>query len=458
MIVLNKLTIGLSKMPNFCIEEGCNTRSSQGYDGGKPQYCAKHKKEGMVNVVSARCKECSKRPHFNYDGEKKGIYCVTHKKKNMIIVTMKKCKQKGCSSQPCFNYEDETQGLYCSKHKLEGMVDVKNPKCAFEGCHKNPSYGKEGEKRKYCSEHKEKGMVDAINNYCKIEGCYILATFNYKGKKCGKYCNAHKKENMINIKNSRCEKCDTLATFGTGKTATRCKAHKTAKMKDVRHVSCLECDKRPNFNTKGEKKGIYCRDHKKENMVDVTHKRCKSEWCDTHITNKYDGYCHHCFVHLFPDHELSRSYNTKEKAVAKYIVDEFPGVDVELDKRIDGGCSKRRPDIYIDIGSHVIIIEVDENQHLSYDQSCESKRIMEIWKDIGYRSLVVVRFNPDKYVGKTGETHPTCWKTTQKGTFIIKTQKEKWEKRLKTLSTWIEHFISEEPEKSVTYKYICYDR
>lgn len=71
-------------MVNFCNEKGCGTRASQNYDGLKTLYCASHKKEGMVNVVSPRCLDCTKRPHYNCDGEKKGLYCVTHKKKDMV--------------------------------------------------------------------------------------------------------------------------------------------------------------------------------------------------------------------------------------------------------------------------------------------------------------------------------------------------------------------------------------
>jgi len=443
----------------------CPTRASQGFHYKHPEFCAKHKEKGMVNVVSPRCKEegCRTAPHYNFEGEKP-LYCGKHKDKNMINVTLKTppCQEKGCKvTQPTFNYPGTEKALYCSLHKLEGMVDVKNKQhCVHKNCTTHPSYNYEGkEVRLYCAKHKKEGMIDVTKPSCKHKDCKLLPSFNYNIGDKPLYCNKHKKEGMISVKKKcRHEGCNVIPNYGITK-ATHCKKHKTEEMKDVRHKSCKnkDCDKRPNFNYEGEKGGIYCFEHKKENMIDVVHKRCKSEWCDLQVTKKYEGYCYHCFVHLFPDHKLSRSYNTKEKAVAKYITKNFPDVDVHLDKRIDGGCSLKRPDMLIDMGSHVIIIEVDEHQHGAYDTTCENKRIMIISKDLNHRPIVVVRFNPDKYT-RNKKLKVSCWKTTMKGTFVIKTQKEKWEKRLDLLKQWVEYFMEEIPEKSVSYKYLFYDK
>jgi len=56
-----------------------------------------------------------------------------------------------------------------------------------------------------------------------------------------------------------------------------------------------------------------------------------------------------------------------------------------------GGCSKMRPDVFIDKFTHVVIIECDENQHK--DTSCENKRTMELFQDFGNRPIVFIRFN-----------------------------------------------------------------
>lgn len=69
-----------------------------------------------------------------------------------------------------------------------------------------------------------------------------------------------------------------------------------------------------------------------------------------------------------------------------------------LDKRIEGGCSKHRPDGFIDVSTHVVIVEIDEDQHHSYDEMCENRRMMELSIDVAHRSIVFIRLNPDEYV------------------------------------------------------------
>ena len=41
--------------------------------------------------------ECAVYPTFNYPGEKKGLYCAKHKKEGMINITGKICIVPGCN-------------------------------------------------------------------------------------------------------------------------------------------------------------------------------------------------------------------------------------------------------------------------------------------------------------------------------------------------------------------------
>jgi hypothetical protein len=45
--------------------------------------------------------------------------------------------------------------------------------------------------------------------------------------------------------------------------------------------------------------------------------------------------------------------------------------------------------------THCVIVEVDENQHRTYESSCECARISEIVGGIGGKSVIFIRYNPD---------------------------------------------------------------
>ena len=103
------------------------------------------------------------------------------------------------------------------------------------------------------------------------------------------------------------------------------------------------------------------------------------------------------------------------------------------DKKVSDGCSRRRPDLLLDLGYQVIIIEVDENQLTDYDCSCENKRTMELSQDLGHRPIVFIRFNPDDYE-KDGTSVNSCWCVNGKGICVGKKSKEtEWAEGLKCL-------------------------
>ena len=59
------------------------------------------------------------------------------------------------------------------------------------------------------------------------------------------------------------------------------------------------------------------------------------------------------------------------------------------------GCSKKRPDIYFELPTHCLIVEIDENQHNTYEDTCECARINEIVNGIGGKPVIIIRYNPD---------------------------------------------------------------
>jgi hypothetical protein len=128
----------------------------------------------------------------------------------------------------------------------------------------------------------------------------------------------------------------------------------------------------------------------------------------------------------------------------------FPNFSWVIDKKITDGCSKRRPDLLLDMGSHIIIVEIDENKHTDYDCSCENKRLMEISQDLQHRSIIFIRFNPDDYINQNGVLIKSCWKLNKLGIMqIIKTKEKEWIDRLDCLTQQIQYWIDNPTKKTI---------
>ncbi len=177
---------------------------------------------------------------------------------------------------------------------------------------------------------------------------------------------------------------------------------------------------------------------------------CKAPKCETVGNRRYKGHCLRCFVNLFPGEKNARNYKTKETAVATHLKEKFPKVTWVLDKPVKDGCSKRRPDLFLDMGSHVVIVEVDENQHKTYDCTCENRRVMEISKDVSHRPVVMVQFNPDGYICKGKGKIPTPWAYNKKGLCTARPKwKKDWEARLEALANTVDYWMKNKSDKLI---------
>ena len=369
---------------------------------------------------------CNKHANFNVFGLKP-LYCSTHKETGMIDVVSKRCAEIDCDVIPSFNFSHEKKPIFCVKHKNIGMIRISDTRCIAPECKKSPCFNLEGEQKAlYCSTHKKDNMIDIKNKNCIHECCKVRANFNFVGEKKTLYCFTHKKDNMIDIKHQKCI-----------------------------HECCLV---RPNYNYDNEVTGIYCTSHKLDGMVDVINNRCLTPLCFTQP--RHDGYCMRCFMYTFPDKPITRNYKTKEFSVVDYITKEFPEYVWITDKIIQDGCSKKRPDLLLDLGYQVIIVEIDENQHKTYECSCDNKRIMELSQDVGHRPIVFIRFNPDDYISKEGQKVKSCWSTNGNGINIVSQKcKNEWETRLENLKKQIEYWTTPEnkTDKTVELVQLYYD-
>lgn len=184
---------------------------------------------------------------------------------------------------------------------------------------------------------------------------------------------------------------------------------------------------------------------------------CQNYLCEAVGKDQYKGYCTRCFIHLFPEESIVKNYKTKEAAVTQFIKECFPDRQLITDKKVEGGCSRFRPDILFDCLTHSVILEVDENQHDTYDCTCENKRLMTLFTDLGERPIVMIRFNPDDYITKDGSTVPSCFKYTKKQQLPSVGYQKEWESRLATLKSVLEWHLENVPTREVTVEHLYYD-
>lgn len=264
----------------------------------------------------------------------------------------------------------------------------------------------------------------------------MTANFAMPGARRARFCSTHASPDMIQLA-GRCKNaagCTRQASFAhAGKTAQFCQTHADATMVNVRSRECKHagCTLQPAFNFPGKRVGAYCYRHKLADMVNVIAPRC--ECCGITTVKANGNHCLYCSINLFPNLPRVCNYKTKEKAVADAVRSWFPDLDWAFDRVVHGAGSGRRPDIRLDMGTYVLIIEVDESQHRTYECICENKRVMQLYVDCGQRDVVLVRFNPDSYVNASNCKVPSCWGLTpSRGILVVKKAKD-WEHRLAAL-------------------------
>ncbi len=313
-----------------------------------------------------------------------------------------------------------------------------------------------------------------------------------KGHNQCKKCEILKRKCIHNKIKSRCKECGGGTFCDHGKRKSNCKEcgggsiceHNKIKTRciDCKGGSICEHQKRRNVCKECEG-GSIC-EHKKRkyeciecdgNSVCEHYKikykcvscnpslgcsECKSIY--VYKSSLYYPLCQACFCNKYPDNEKSTLYKIKERYLRDELRERFPDKDIIMifDKTVNGGCSKRRPDVLIDLLLYSIIIECDENQHKNYE--CENKRVMQLFEDLGNRPLIIIRFNPDNYL-KNNKKFETCFKPLinmediNKKKFYVLNEKE-WKRRIDILEKVINENITENiPEKEITEIKLFYD-
>lgn len=485
-----------------CKEETCWSEPNYNYPDVKPGiYCTKHKLAGMVDVKHPKCIyidedgiKCEKNPTYgptaeeypwfckphseifddmvlavthnlckykdedgnccqtragwNTPGKKIGKFCEKHKRPgDEFVLSYNKCQFDGCKTTAIYNYLLEKKGIFCKVHKKEFMFNLADSRCSIcceifiqttndeekrklqvkMGTHA----GEDGE-RKYCAEHAEDGMKNTRAKLCEYDGCTTQASWNDEGKKARKFCAIHAdRSTMDNVKNPKCQRCGYKEAL---------------------------------YNYLGETKRIYCGKCKDSGMENLSKKWCKNKQkidgkvvqCTTTGNPKYEGFCSRCYINLFPDTIITINYRTKEFAVCDFIKENFPDIDITYDKVVKNGISKRRPDMCIYMDCYNIIIEVDENQHSDYED--ENIRLMDLFKDLKEKPLVIIRFNPDGYINNKNVRIKSCWTYNKEGFAIIDENKQQeWKNRLLKLRKRVDYYLDNAPKKEIEVEYLYYD-
>ena len=307
-------------------------------------------------------------------------------------------------------------------------------KCAHPDCSKQPKWGHEGGRAEFCKNHAESGMVDVANTRCAVDGCAKRPHFGHDGCR-AEFCKIHAEPGMVDVVHKRC------AADG--------------------------CNRQQKWGPEGGRP-LFCKIHAEPGMANVVNKRCAFDGCDTQVSAKYKGYCVFHFVNLFPDAPVARRFKVREQLVVEFLRAMLgdPDIDFVHDKTVAGGCSRRRPDILIDCGTHVVIVEIDEDQHADYDCSCERKRAMQLWTDVNaarghgeFKAIVFVRFNPDRYVDAHGNSVPSCFgvhKAT--GTYGVRAKHAAaWDARLDVLLQTVLRHVGNVPLQDFTEEHLFYD-
>ena len=269
-----------------------------------------------------------------------------------------------------------------------------------------------------------------------VEKCPVVEKKKYVQKKCqyGKF-------------KYRCVECNGIGICKHKKRKDSCKICKGSSIciHDKNKRYCIICNET-----------YYCIHNKDKRCCKNCggNKLCRSSFCHTRGIRKYNMYCLTCTINLFPEIVVKRNYKTKENHVVSHIKNNFPNFDFIADKRIEGGCSKKRPDLFFDYGSHIIIIEVDEFQHKMV--SCEEKRTIEILEDNQWKNTIFIRFNPDSFY-LNDKKILSCWKCNKLGVLTIAKGKEnEWKDRLQLLIDTIQFHIENEPTKPLTVVKLFY--
>jgi hypothetical protein len=217
---------------------------------------------------------------------------------------------------------------------------------------------------------------------------------------------------------------------------------------DIRRHSCKQC-----------KGSLICEHNKHEKSCRecFTHPQNFCQICTNIYVNKKSRtypLCLRCHCLTHPNEKIPTRFKMKEHHILDHLCSYCPDYEIIHDQVIEGGCSKRRPDLFLECGTHSLVVEIDEDQHSDY--KCENKRMMQIFIDLGSRPLVVLRFNPDKYTNAEGQNMGGLFSFGSDNLIVVEDPRQ-LDQRVYTLSQRIRYYVENVSLKELTMERLYYD-
>jgi len=400
-----------------CLYPGCKKQPGFGFSGETSSFCAGHRLDGMIDVVTKKCStnQCGKKATCGFPGGSP-TKCAEHRMEGQEDISKKRCEHDGCRKSPSFGYIGKSR-THCKDHHLSGQVNVAKRMCVSEGCTTEPSFGFSGNKASHCKAHKLDGQTNVKCASCIADGCKTLPVFGYVGGGPTR-CKPHCLEGMINVKRPVCttEGCEVQSCFGfPGEQASRCKTHMlTGHVNLNKMKACYQdgCEITASYGLFGEIKSS-CSAHQKEGYVRFG-KRCVTEACSVYeekdrpyatkinpVTQIFE-LCRDCSYKMFPG-ASKRVQVRQEYLILSEVQETFPEMsDYFLvgDKRLPHQtCSTYRPDMAWAVGDTLLHIEIDETE--THEDNVERLVSIHAASDLKYHS--VIRFNAGDVTDSGGE-------------------------------------------------------
>jgi hypothetical protein len=249
------------------------------------------------------------------------------------------------------------------------MEDVRNKRCETSGCLHQPIFNAPGEARgRFCAEHRLIGMEDVRSKRCEASGCTHQPAFNLPGLR-PSHCSEHRQPGMIRNPRVRCT-----------------------------HPNCAE------WSTHGRTGPLRCEAQALPTDTNLVERQCGS--CGLTMVLSSSGHCEFCD----PSAAHKRRRLAKQDEVKHYLavhMPQYPPCSTDRTPAELRACGDReRPDFLWDKGHLVVILEVDEEQHLGRACECEQARMINVSQDLVAPRTLWIRYNPDVYASEFAQVAP----------------------------------------------------